>query len=345
MTTILIVANDDEANGMAEILNNFDDINIVIASSFYEAVLKYIELKPFISLISVNLPVVNGLSLANILKGSNLGRDKVVCVFGEYFDLPDLRMDYFFRFPLDSSEIISKVKSYLSVSDTIYIDTNELMSKEAMEIEKARKKQSKILPVALSNDDICVKYLYSPCDDLSGDCIDYWVKDDKLYGFLFDCTGHGLTAAIQVGEIRASLKLGFQQLSFGIFHSLDDVMRYVNDTIFSLHRWDDVMLVAGIAFCIDYKKDVLEYCAAGIFNFFAKRINDAMFMPVDLTSNLLGYTPTPDFECKKLDLTGYQSIIFSSDGLSDLLNVPCCDLQMAQHDDVSAVFIQLKRHP
>ena len=185
--------------------------------------------------------------------------------------------------------------------------------------------------------------VYSPFSELSGDGLDYWTGEDEhgLYGLLFDCTGHDIVSFLQVGEIRALLKKGCKYYQSNVYKSLSEIMQNVNTDLFGLHG-DDTICTAAIIFYFDFKKNILHYCSAGIPGFYVKYQNAAVIKKIECRNYLIGYTPDATFKTQTLALNDVNEVIFSSDGFSELLFIKG-NIDLAKHDDVSAILITLKR--
>ena len=201
--------------------------------------------------------------------------------------------------------------------------------------------QNDMLPRAIETSAFRAGSIFSAYNRLSGDSINFWANDKKLYGYLADCEGHDLASYGQVGSTWLSLKKAMWSYQVGIHKELSDVMATVNQDYVTLY--DRTTIVPSLAFCLDCQAGVLKYCPAGIPSLFIRRRGKADFEAIPLQSPLLGYEMESRFQEQQLPLTDVDTIVFSSDGLSDLLLSEWqeAELPSSKHDDVSAIYIKI----
>lgn len=312
-------------------------IDIFCVNNSLECLIQYNQSQPAVVIIDADMPTLNGFSVVSILRDADTGRKCLMYVIGRAnTPLIDPDINCFFQSPLDYERIAAQLLSDFDKKDT---------DKQHSELEKAKQDQKKLLPEPVTTNAFKVDYIYSPFDELSGDCLDYWFGQDKkgLYGFLFDCTGHNINAFSQVLEIRALFHISFRYYQRNeASRNLGKLMQNINEELFRLHN-KNVACCAGVAFYIDFQTLELRYCSAGIPNFFIRRIGNTDYEEIEMQNYLIGYVSAATFDEKRLSLDDVSEVIFSSDGFSELLYKSIMDLEKAKHDDTSAVFIRLKK--
>lgn len=313
------------------------DVEIVCVNNSLECLIQYNQSQPAIVIIDADMPTLNGFSVVSILRDAEAGRKCLMYVIGRAnTPLINSDIDCFFQFPLDYELVAEQLLSDFKKKGT---------KKQHSGLEKAKQDQKNLLPKPVTTNAFKVDYIYSPFDELSGDCLDYWCGQDKkgLYGFLFDCTGHDINAFSQVLEIRALFHISFRYYQRNeMLRNLGKLMQNINEEVFRLHN-ENVACCAGVAFYIDFQTLELRYCSAGIPNFFIRRIGNSGYEEIEMQNYLIGYVPDATFDEKSLSLADVSEVIFSSDGFSELLYKSIKDLEKAKHDDTSAVFIRLKK--
>jgi hypothetical protein len=320
-------------NLIKTVFKNYNS-TILIADTALDGLIKYNQYAPILVIADADLNTLNGFSLSAIIKGTKQGNDCTVYLIVDNYTANNSKVDYYIRRPFKPELIAMQLQRFF--------EKRSMETYHSSEIMRAKLKQNELLPEQLSNDSFKVDFIYSPFNELSGDCLDYWYGKDKngLYGFLFDCTGHDICSFLQVSEIRAILKAGFRFYQQGKFESLSDIMKNTNEENFCLHG-DDTVCVAAVVFRVDFKTNILSYCSAGIPSFFVKRKGIEKEEEILMKNYLIGFKPEAEFEEKHLSLADINEVIFSSDGFSELLFKK--NIENAKHDDVSAIFIQLKK--
>lgn len=313
------------------------NIKIDVAKSGIEGIEKCITCHPALLLVDSELPDLKGESLSAILKDTQKGCNYTIYIFNIDKFLQNTKADYYFP------ALNKNFKECLCMQLKVFFDKKLLKEKHSEEIERAKIEQASIIPKKIETNTFQVNNVYSPFSELSGDGLDYWTGEDEhgLYGLLFDCTGHDIVSFLQVGEIRALLKKGCKYYQSKVYKSLSEIMQNVNTDLFGLHG-EDTICTAAIIFYFDFKENILHYCSAGIPSFYVKYQNTAAIKKIECRNYLIGYTPDATFKAQTLPLNNVDEVIFSSDGFSELfMNQENIDL--AKHDDVSAILITLKR--
>jgi len=312
-------------------------IEAMIADDAMDGLMKFRQYSPCLVIISSELQPLNGYSFSSIVKGTRTGEQCCVFMVIDGMPIPNSKVDYYIVKPLKQELLALQLQSFFEKRNMALFHQDE--------ITRAKHKQNQLLPKELSTDAFKVDYIYSPFSDLSGDCLDYWHGESQigLYGFLFDCTGHDICSFLQVSEVRTIFRWGFRYYQTGLYKSLAEIMENVNIELFNSHG-DNVSCVAAIAFYLDFQSNTLRYCSAGIPTFYTRATGATEYSQVEMSNYLIGYEPDADFEESQLSLDGIDEVIFSSDGFSELLFKKANHLQNPKHDDVSAIFIHLKRN-
>lgn len=339
--SILVVMRDCTPilNQIDSALAAYKGIHIYTATTALEGLLKFKEYLPTLLIIDNDLPDMIGMAVSSIIKGTEKSDMSTIYLIGATSLVQNPQADHYF--PKD----IEAHKDMFAMQLRTFFDRRFMSLQHSDEFVRAKMKQSEFLPDKIETNSFKVDHIYSPFADLSGDGVDYWYGEDTngLYGLLFDCTGHDLVSFLQVSEIRALLKKGCKFFQLGSVPALSEIMKNVNEDLFALHE-DDTISTAAIVFFFDFKKNTLHYCSAGIPSFYVSYKNEGMIKEILMEGYLLGYEPDSVFEEHEISLDGVEKVIFSSDGLSELLiknTEPESGITAAKNDDVSAICVQL----
>ena len=298
---------------------------------------------PVLIMVDDRLPDMNGMSFSSIVKDTLEGSESTIYLFNVEKLLQNTKANYFL--PVLTSE--DELKNILMLQVKAFFEARYIQTIHADEYAAQKAMQYDSLPDSIDTSRFAVSSVFSPFDQLSGDGFDYWVGEEGngLYGFLFDCTGYGPLSYPLVGNIRSDLRKSCKFLQAGMFGSLSEALEDVNFDIFNTSPNNDPSPTAAIIFHLDFERNVLSYCTAGIPGFFIRRTGANHFEKKSARNYLLGMIPDAKFDEEKISLKGVDELMFSSDGFSELLyhrnNLP---KPLAKHDDVSAITIQLKRN-
>lgn len=340
---LLIQKNEESVKKFKDILVELKkeiDINIIATSDEIESLKLYERYQPAVVIIDAEMKVLNGFSLSAILRGMRGGEKCIIYMIvddeKDYSKCDCENIDFFLKVGFNARFLKVQLKRFFK---------REEMYDEESDIQRAREQQEGLLPDKILDSNFEVNYLYSPFKDLSGDCLDYWCGEDKdgLYGFLFDVMGHDMCSFFQVSEVRAVFRYGFRfyQMWQKGFESLSAINENVNKEIFRLHNEDNISTIAAVVFYLDFKAQKLIYCSAGIPSFLLKKKNGYGYEEIKMKNYLIGYKEDAKYTEHEISLKDVDEIIFTSDGFSELLNKT--EMKKAKHDDVSAIFIGLKR--
>lgn len=295
------------------------------------------RIHPYIVIIDSDLPDLYGCSLASIIKDSPRLEETVVYLIN---NPPD--------FLPANTKVNQIVPKSFSLDTLCYQITYELQRRLLFlnrpdELQKSIEQQNSMLPVPIYNYRFAAQLVYSPYNMLSGDGASFWLINNKLYGFLFDCVGHDLASYGQVGTLWAMLKKSMKLFSIKSLPNLAAVMMDVNEDLLECFAFECNMTPA-ICFYLNFDTNKLHYCSAGIGSFLYKKTEGTGYITEKLKSYLLGYDKKAEFEEKVLDLESIEEIIFLTDGFTELFKTNIDDglIKSAKHDDVTALYISLK---
>lgn len=318
-------------------------ISVHISTDAITGMKKVKKYFPVLIMVDDRLPDMNGMSFSAIVKDTIEGSESTIYLFNVEKLLQNTKANYFL--PVLTSD--DELKNILMMQVKAFFDERYIKTIHADEYESQKALQYKSLPDSIDNSRFAVNSVFSPFDQLSGDGFDYWVGEEGngLYGFLFDCTGHGPLSYPLVGNIRADLKKSCKFLQAGVFKTLSEALEDVNFDIFNTSPNNDPSPTAAIIFYLDFEKNLLNYCTAGIPGFFIRRSGADHFEKRSARNYLLGMVPNAKFDDAHLSLEAIDELIFSSDGFSEILyHRDKLPKDMAKHDDVSAITVQLKRN-
>ncbi len=318
---------------------------VYIALTSIEGLNKAQKNMPAMVIVDNNLADMNGMSFASVLKDTIECQETKVLVFGVDNLMEKIKADFFLPV-MDDSKLEKFIVAHLdSLFQNKYFDVAHRNEYESKKIEQLNQ-----LPKQIENNWVRISNIFSPYDQLSGDGFDYWIapqsntEEGVLYGFLYDCTGHGPESYPFVSSIRTLLKKNMRLYEFHRFPTLSYVMEKSNDTIMDTTPSNELTPTAAITFYVNFKENKLRYCPAGIPCFFVRYVGDEGYEKVECRNFLLGMFQDTSFDEHEMSLTGIDELVFSSDGFSEILYHQNDDnFKEAKHDDVSAITIQLKR--
>lgn len=336
--TILLVMEKNEIGQMKKILQKgleTYDVQLIAEDNPLDGLIRYNQYNPCLLITSANMQFLNGFSISAIIKGTEYGRDCAVWLIIDDVVM-DAKVDAFIRRPIREELVSLQLQNWCE---------KRFPAKPSQSILMAKIEQAKLFPQKIQEETFHVDYIYSPFNELSGDGLDFWLGQNKdgLYGFLFDCTGHSLASYGQVREIRMILKNGFKVNERREHFNLGSVMQYLNEELFCFYG-NDVNCVAAVAFHLDFKKNKLYYCSAGMPSFFVKYNNETDYQGILMENYLIGYRPDADFNQDEISLDNVENIVFSSDGLSEMVFRHAAEMEEPKSDDVTAILISLTKN-
>lgn len=345
--SILIVSPEGEKikGWLDEKLTKCFDLSTELAEDGLAGIKKVKKLLPPIVIVDDKLADMNGMCFSSIIKDTVEGEGSTVFLYNFDHLMQNNKANYFLPMYRNDED----VKRLLLMQVRTFLESNILARARGDEISLKKAEQLNELPKDISSENFQVSSIFSPFDRLSGDGFDYWLGEDSansiLYGYLYDCTGHGPQSYPLVGSIRASLKKSCRLYEMGFFDSLADLMKDINFDIFNTEIGNDPSPTAAIVFAISSSENVLRYCTAGIPGFYVRKHGEKIFEKILTRNMLLGFLPEANFDEMQLSLNGIEELLFSSDGFSEIFyHRDSLPEPMAKHDDVSSIIVKLK-HP
>jgi Stage II sporulation protein E (SpoIIE). len=336
--TVLLIMPKDELEAVTKAIEpalGKYEIQIILTENALDGLFEYEKYRPFLIITSSRLEQLNGFHLTAIIHDMEYGKDcTMYLITGETTPPEGDKVDCYIQTPIRADLLLRQIFRFFEKKFKSY--------KKPAAILPAIINQAKLLPQKIFRDSFYVDWIYSSYGDLSGDGLDFWLgqNNDGVYGFLFDCTGHDINSSQQVFEIRTILRIAFRAYEKKM-QPLGGVVKNLNDELFCLHG-NDQAVVALVVFHLDCRSNVLNYCSAGVPSFFVKNKGEGSYQGVIMKNPLIGHRPKVAFNSQNMSLEGVENIIFSSDGLSDLIFKPNL-FNECKHDDVSAIYISLKK--
>lgn len=320
-----------------------DMAQIFTATTGLEGLIKFQEVSPMLIIVDSDLPDMRGASVSTIIKDTPQGQKAIVYLMNVTASslIPNLKTDRLISAPVDYNVFFEQV--HQDLEKKIFFHTR------SEEVEQAVINQQCMLPTKIKQDKFEVDFLYSPYNILSGDGMFYsYPKPTKtkdiLYGFIFDCAGHDLAAYGQAGTVWVTLRHQLEFFYKEVYSNLAEMLNSINRDVFVFYRGKiEPQLTSIIAFCVDFKSMELRYASAGAPELILKENNT--LRKIKNSSHPIGFEEDTKYEEHSIALEGNTEIIFSTDGLNDLL---LCNqdgkfiFSEAKHDDVSAIFVKLK---
>ena len=336
---LLVSSNIESILGCVKEVTSKYDVSIYVSQTGLEGLEQFMRLHPVLTIIDACLADLNGMSLASIIKDTRHGVDATIYLYNIRKILRNTKADFFFV-----AENDAELRTSLQAQLHTFLEKRFMEKMHSSEILRAEKQQYDALPPPLENNIFKVSTLFSPMAKLSGDCYDYWLGDDSngLYGFLLDCTGHDIASSTHVGMVRSFLKKSCKMFQIGVLgNDIREVVSEVNNDMFTVDA--DPTPACAVVFYIDFTKNTLDYCTAGIPTFYIRE--NGVIKPVECSNFTLGCIDGAEYTSQTMTLENIDEIIFSSDGFSELMfhNDSIEEADIAKNDDVSAVTIWLKR--
>jgi|GEM_PF-1940258 len=214
--------------------------------------------------------------------------------------------DYLIK-PFNSKELLTRIKSLLKSSE--YEKQLTLRNEEIeSELEIARLIQDKLLPSEIPAVSGYKAYgTFIPFNKVGGDFYDYKVKDNLIYLFIADSSGHGLASSYLSLIARISLD------SIENYTSADKVLYFINDYI--CRSTVNNNFVTSFSGVIDIKSNVLKYCSASHEPLILYRRKTDDIIPLNTKGNRLGWFPDIKLEEKEIQLESGDRLVLYTDGI------------------------------
>lgn len=324
-----------------------------VAANAVDALRLYKEFSPSLIIIDNELPDMNGMSLASIIKDGEDGDKVTLILYNMKRILGGAKADVYLPKTTTEAELMDALKAQV----VSYFDARYLKAMHSEELHRAKLRQYSLLPSVIQTKQFRVSNVYSPMNELSGDGLDYWIGEDSrgLYGFLFDCTGHDFVSFAQGGSVRGILKKtlrlyqysqdGKKGLGVENCSTLASAMKEFNEFLFLVDKNPEPVSV--ILFHLNFAQGIFRFCSAGIPAILYRRTGETRHLPLRANNYLIGYEEGVNFTEQELSLTGIDEVIVSSDGFYELVFKGEAEAALsdtiAKHDDVSAIMIELTR--
>jgi len=174
--------------------------------------------------------------------------------------------------------------------------------------------QRRLLPREFVQEGLKVSVIYQPSQFVSGDFVDYIWDDERkrLYGFVIDIMGHGMTSAVQFGAIRVLLRQSCHEEE-----PIKDRLARVNRE--AAQYFSEESFAAVMCFELD-RDGCLTYAGGGINHFIIHRQGRAEF--VKSPGSLLGLFEQAEYEQQSIQLEPGTGCVFASDGLLEIIPHP-----------------------
>lgn len=333
---ILIIDHDVETSLERErkLLELLPNVEVITTSSALEGIGFCRDKSPRFVIINFDMPGFNGMIICSIVRQMKVCEQLMMYVcFDNDSNMSD-RLSLAYQVGFDCCFTKGKDEENILGSIKRYYEKKKALTEYFDDVERLRRDQEKMLPKKINRPDFSVDHIYSPFHKLSGDFFDFWYVSDKngLCGYIFDVTGHDLTSAYQVKELRVLFRH-----AFGFYEdSIGKVLQYVNKELFLLYG--EPTLVAALTFRFDFNTDQLFFCSAGIPSFFIAERNE--FLEIEMAGNLLGDLEDVSYVEKSILVANAEEVIFSSDGFSEVFRKSDC---FKKHDDLSAIMVRFKK--
>ncbi|MFM6927729.1 MAG: SpoIIE family protein phosphatase [Bdellovibrio sp.] len=193
----------------------------------------------------------------------------------------------------------------------------------ASELETAKEVQSALLPKAkVDNERYTVKGYYQPASECGGDLWFHNCKDDKVFVFIGDATGHGVPAALITAAARSILSMCVDENIW----SPSKVLSMINKVLCDIAGGEKMM--TAFAAVIDLSAKKLTYSNASHDVPFIVPLseegrkfkkNDLMFLG-EANNKRLGHEKGTSYQEESLPFNPGQTFFAYTDGLIDAKN-------------------------
>ena len=157
-----------------------------------------------------------------------------------------------------------------------------------------------------------IRSAYMPSETLSGDFYDYFQKDEQVYLFVADVSGHGLPAAILVSLLKSYI-----HTEADAHTPLSSFMARLNDFLFSVSL--PTQFATAQLFRIDGDGSLVYSNAAHPPFLFLQKSNGKTVVH-EAPSHLLGAMPSMVFDEHRLQVAPGDMLFVYTDGLTDRRN-------------------------
>lgn len=227
--------------------------------------------------------------------------------------------------PVKSKDEIGQMTS---VFNTMMVKINNLLqqaaekARMANELATAKEVQETLLPKnKFENDFLLLKGLYHPASECGGDLWYYHTQDDRIFVFMGDATGHGVSAALITSATRTVLSVCMSQNIW----SPAKVLEMINSALCDIAKGEKMM--TAFAFVYDIQTHSLTYSNASHEapfivpkNTGSKLSKSSLKFLLEAGGKRLGESKTTQFREATTTLHKEELLFLYTDGLTDAIN-------------------------
>ncbi|MCB1177139.1 MAG: fused response regulator/phosphatase [Leptospiraceae bacterium] len=336
MDSSILIIDDEKIN--LEILKkilrkDFEEIHSFTSSNEALEFMKQSDVDIILS--DQNMPEISGIEFISRIKENKELSEIPVIIISADQEVDTLKgafkagaVDYITK-PFRAEEVRARVNIqlqtyYLKKQRNIYISQIEnqklLLEKKNIElknlyeeIEKdlkfAAQVQSSLIPTKYpKSENYILKGFYEPYSKIGGDSIFYKIKENSLYIFFGDISGHGISAALMSGMILLAFQFSLKQ-----FDSPDRCLDFMNKTLVPLIKHHHISAVFLI---YDFENNILKYSYGGHHEIF--KIRDGEVSELEGKGSIMIIHPSPTFRYYEAKLEKGDKLLLFSDGLFEV---------------------------
>lgn len=318
----ILVVDDIKLNQamMIDMLESAGFTNIESAMNGSEALEKIASYQPDLILLDLIMPDMDGHDICKFVKSSpeNSGISVIVQSAITQSEQKqkafELGANDFINKPIDKIELIARVKSQLE-QRTLYtklLDAHQSMSED---LEEARDLLYSLLPTQENRAFISSKYhvtldgFYKPSSMLGGDYYNTFAVDDKRFGFyLWDFSGHGVTAAINTIRLNGAM--------YDHNDHIGQPGLFLTDLNQKLHQMERRGAYATMFYCVfepENKTFRYSYASCPPPILISKKRDS--YKLIDTKEFPLGVVNNYQFKDEEIDVSEWDAIVLYSDAL------------------------------
>ncbi len=312
-----IVVIDDSANDLQVTRRFLERKGFIVtgATSGEDGLLQARAITPEAFVVDYRMPGMDGFEVTRRIKcDPELQTIPVLMLTGA--DNPqyvvqglDAGADDFVTKGSDTEILLARLRALLRVK--AYQDQLRNLNRQiTRDMQIARRVQEALVPPShFRAPGIEIRSAYVPSEMLSGDFYDYFVKDDVMYLFVADVSGHGLPAAILVALLKSYIHTEADSHT-----PLSGLMSRLNDFLFSVSL--PTQFATAQVFRIDspVRLTVANAAHPAFLHF---RRSEGRTMVHEHPSHLLGAIPSMPFDEETLDVAPGDTLFVYTDGLTD----------------------------
>lgn len=328
----ILIAEDLEYNRsfIKDVLNAEGYYNLIFAQDGYEAIEKVEKEHPDLILLDLMMPKLDGYQTCVKLKNNKKTRGIPIVIQSAANSSKErekafkLGANDFINKPIEALEIVARVKIQLSQ----YKMLNQLLEyKEKMrqELEDARNMLLSIIPKNTKHPILAKKYNlslashYEPSSELGGDYFGLKeVEDHTLCFYVWDFSGHGITAAINTFRLHSLIQsMHMHRADAAVF------LNMLNEYLYNMLPLEQyATMFYGV---LNFETQELNYVGAGSTAPYLISFKTKQIMKINTMGYPLGVTKCADYTNNSINVKDWDSVILYSDALIETLD---------QHDKV-----------